>query len=65
MIKAIFTSRKFWYAIGGIAVVIAVAKGVDESQAQAVADRVVAIVIALIAGVAVEDAAEKRAANNH
>ncbi|HUU93179.1 MAG TPA: hypothetical protein VM238_18450 [Phycisphaerae bacterium] len=62
VVKALLRSRKFWLGMAGIGVVIAtVGFGVGEEKANEIATSVVAIVIALMATIAIEDGATKLA----
>ena len=60
---SLLRSRKFWAAVLGVVSVVLVNLGLKElapEQVTAITDAITWIVSALIAGVAVEDAAQKR-----
>ena len=62
VLKALLRSRKFWLGMAAVGVVVAtVGFGIGEEKAQQIADSVVAIVIALMATIAIEDGATKLA----
>lgn len=60
---SLLRSRKFWAAVLGVVSVVLVNLGLKElapEQVTAITDAITWIISALIAGVAVEDAAQKR-----
>ena len=61
MFKTIFTSKKFWYAIVGVIVVITCAySNIDAETLTQVLYSIVGIVIALIGGQAVADVGKEK-----
>ena len=60
MVKALLKSRKFWIAVGDVLIVVLVKSlGLNPEAAEAIVGAAVALGMALIAGITIEDAAEK------